>query len=184
MPRDTIVNQVDKRRCRELLSLLRKMTQSIEQHSKHLNKHIGMTGPQLVILQELAQGEMTVTELARKVSLSQGTVTDIIHRLEKKSLIQKRRAPLDKRCVLITLSEMCRLKLQRAPAPLQEKFTTAFLGLDEWEQLMILSAMNRVVDLMAADSGGQEVVSRVAWNVKDHLTKAPENRMDSDPTRS
>ncbi len=184
MPRDTIVKQVDNCRCKELLSLLRKMTQSIEQHSKHLNKHIGMTGPQLVILQELAQGEMTVTELARKVSLSQGTVTDIIHRLEKKSLILKRRASLDKRCVLITLSEMCRLKLERAPVPLQEKFTSAFLGLDEWEQLMILSVMNRVVDLMVADSEGQEAASRVSWNVKDCLTTTPENSMDSGPIRS
>ena len=105
-------------RCKELLILLRKITQAVDLHSKYLNKNFGLTGPQLIILQELSNGDMTVSELARKVSLSQGTVTDIIHRLEKKDLIIKRRSNQDKRRVLITLSEKCKVLLALAPPPL------------------------------------------------------------------
>ena len=132
--------------------LLRKITQAVDLHSKYLNKKFGLTGPQLIILQELSDGEMTVSELARRISLSQGTVTDIIHRLEKKDLIIRRRSNRDKRLVLITLSEKCKDLLAMAPPPLQEKFMSYFSQIEEWEQLMILSSMNRIAKMMSADS--------------------------------
>lgn len=146
------MDQVNSIRCRELLVLLRKITQAVDLHSKYLNKNFGLTGPQLVLLQELSNGEMTVSELARRISLSQGTVTDIIHRLEKKELIIKRRGNRDKRRVLITLSEKCKDLLTLAPPPLQETFTRYFSQIEEWEQLMILSSMNRIVQMMSAES--------------------------------
>ena len=146
------MDQVDTTRCRELLSLLRKITQSVDLHSKYLNKNFGLTGPQLILLQELSAGEMAVSELARRISLSQGTVTDIIHRLEKKGLIERRRSNRDKRRVLISLSEKCKDILILAPPPLQETFMINFSQLEEWEQLMILSSMNRVVKMMSAES--------------------------------
>ena len=146
------MDQVSKARCKELLILLRKIAQAVDLHSKYLNKNFGLTGPQLIILQELSNGEMTVSELALRISLSQGTVTDIIHRLEKKDLIIKRRSNRDKRRVLITLAEKCKDLLALAPPPLQEKFTNYFSQIEEWEQLMILSSMNRIVKMMSAES--------------------------------
>ena len=114
--------------------------------------NFGLTGPQLIILQELSNGELTVSGLARRISLSQGTVTDIIHRLEKKDLIIRRRSNQDKRRVLITLSEKCKDLLALAPPALQETFTNSFSQIEEWEQLMILSSMNRIVKMMSAES--------------------------------
>jgi DNA-binding MarR family transcriptional regulator len=146
------MDQVNNIRCKELLTLLRKIAQAVDLHSKYLNKNFGLTGPQLVILQELSNGEMTVSELARRISLSQGTVTDIIHRLEKKHLIIKRRGNRDKRHVLVALSEMCKDLLASAPPPLQETFMNYFSQIEEWEQLMILSSMNRIVKMMSAES--------------------------------
>ena len=146
------MDQVSDIRCRELLGLLRKISQAVDLHSKYLNKNFGLTGPQLVMLQELSDGELTVSGLARRISLSQGTVTDIIHRLEKKDLIIRRRSNQDKRRVLITLSEKCKDLLALAPPPLQETFTNSFSQIEEWEQLMILSSMNRIVKMMSAES--------------------------------
>jgi len=146
------LDQVSSIRCRELLFLLRKISQAVDLYSKYLNKNFGLTGPQLIILQELSNGELTVSGLARRVSLSQGTVTDIIHRLEKKDLIIRRRSSQDKRRVLITLSEKCKDLLALAPPPLQETFTNSFSQIEEWEQLMILSSMSRIVKMMSAES--------------------------------
>ena len=146
------MDQVSDIRCRELLGLLRKISQAVDLHSKFLNKNFGLTGPQLVMLQELSDGELTVSGLARRISLSQGTVTDIIHRLEKKDLIIRRRSSQDKRRVLITLSEKCKDLLALAPPPLQETFTNSFSQMEEWEQLMILSCMSRIVKMMSAES--------------------------------
>jgi DNA-binding MarR family transcriptional regulator len=146
------MDRVSSGRCKELLNLLRKITQAVDLHSKYLNKHFGLTGPQLGILQELSNGEKTVSELARSISLSQGTVTDIIHRLENKNLIVRRRGDRDKRQVLVALSERCKDLLALAPPPLQETFMSHFSQIEEWEQLMILSAMHRIAKLMSAHS--------------------------------
>lgn len=144
--------QVNTARCRELLELLRKITQAVDLHSKYLDKHFGLTGPQLSVIQQLTKGEMSVSQLARKVSLSQATVTDIVHRLEKKNLIVKRRDHRDKRRVNLTVSEKCLELLSLPPPPLQEAFMRYFSQIEEWEQLMILSSINRIAILMSAET--------------------------------
>lgn len=155
------MDQMNNVRCRDLVTLLRKITQAIDLHSKYLDKNFGLTGPQLTLLHELSQGEIAVSELARRVSLSQGTVTDIVQRLEKKELIVKRRSRQDKRRTLVTLSEKCRLLLNSDPPLLQEKFIASFICLEEWEQLMIMSSMNRVVEMMSMEKIEDTILSSV-----------------------
>lgn len=128
------------------------MIQAVDLYSKDLNKRCGLTGPQLVILKEVTTHQLiSVSELAKTISLSQGTVTDIINRLENKGLIVKARSQADKRRVLISPSEKCIDILRNAPPPLEATFTESFTELEDWEQQMILSSMNRLVKLMSAE---------------------------------
>ncbi|MFV0436884.1 MAG: MarR family winged helix-turn-helix transcriptional regulator [Desulfopila sp.] len=139
-------------RSKELLIGIRKITQAIDLHSKYLFKTTGITSPQLVILQELALVEsLSVSEISQSVSLSLGTVTEILARLEKKELISRRKSEVDKRRSLISLTEVGRQLLRQAPSPLQDEFTESFHSLEDWEQLMILSSINRVVSMMSAE---------------------------------
>lgn len=139
-------------RSKELLIGLRKITQAIDLHSKYLLKTVGITSPQLVILQELAQHEsLSVSVLSKNVSLSQGTVTEILNRLVKKNLISRRKSELDKRRSLISIAKAGTQLLQDAPSPLQYDFTKSFHSLKDWEQLMILSSIDRVVNMMSAE---------------------------------
>jgi DNA-binding MarR family transcriptional regulator len=138
-------------RCRDMLVSLRKITQAITLHSRDLSRRYGLTGPQLIILSEIANHQtLSVTELARYISLSQATVTDILNRLEKRGLIERARDSVDRRRVLIRITDQCHQILSQTPPPLQETFVERYGSLSEWEQLMILSALKRVVDLMSA----------------------------------
>lgn len=142
----------NKMRSRELLIGLRKITQAIDLHSKRLLKTAGITSPQLVILQELAECvSLSTSELAKAVSLTQGTVTAIIVRLEKNNLVSRRRSGKDKRRIHISITEEGKRLLKNAPSPLQEKFANSYYALEEWEQLMILSSINRIVSMMSAE---------------------------------
>ena len=137
---------------RELLVSLRKITQAIDLHSRALKRKFGLTVPQLVILQEVSlHQQISVSELARSVSLSQATVTDIVNRLTANGYLSKQRSDLDKRRVMITPLAKCHEILEKAPPPLQEMFIDKFSDLEHWEQLMLLSALNRIVNLMAAE---------------------------------
>lgn len=138
-------------RCKDMLISLRKITQAISLHSRDLNRRYGLTGPQLVILNEIANHQaVTVTQLAHLISLSQATVTDILNRLEKKELVERTRDAVDRRRVMIQITPRCREILDQAPPALQETFVERYTRLPEWEQLMILSAFKRTVDLMLA----------------------------------
>lgn len=137
---------------KELLIGLRKITQAIDLHSRYLLKTLGITSPQLVILHELSHFEsLSVSELSKFVSLSQGTVTEILIRLEKKGLIRRRKSEEDKRRSLISITQNGSQLLQAAPSPLQDRFLESFHSLEDWEQLMILSSIKRIVYLMSAE---------------------------------
>jgi DNA-binding MarR family transcriptional regulator len=140
-------------RRREVLRALRQIIQSVDLHSRHLLREHGITGPQLVILQEVASfGPMTVSQLAKATSLSQGTVTNILMRLERGGLVTRTRSETDKRRVYIETTETCRNVLASAPSPLHETFAERFGELAEWEQEMILSALKRLAAIMASEN--------------------------------
>lgn len=146
------MSDLDQNRCRDLLISLRKIIQAIDIHSKTLNKKFGLTGPQLIILQEIAtQGKIAITPLSKLTSLRQATVTDITKRLEAKGYIGRQKREDDKRSVSLFLTESGEKIIKTLPTPLQETFTNQFSKIDDWEQLMILSAFERVVNLMAAE---------------------------------
>ena len=139
-------------RCRNLLIALRKMIQAIDQHSTNLQKKFGLTGPQLILLQSIsAHDKVSVTQLSKNVSLSQATVTDITKRLENNGQITRTRDTDDKRKTNIALTEKGKAILNTVPPLLQEQFTERFSKLDNWEQLMIESAFERVVSMMSAE---------------------------------
>lgn len=150
-----MLNQIDisttQQRCKQMLISLRKIIQAISLHSKDLNKRYGLTGPQLMILNEISNQEwMSVSGLARCISLSQATTTDILIRLEKKGLVERIRDDKDRRRVKVGITPKCEEILSNAPPPLQETFVERYSSLTEWEQLMILSALERLVELMSA----------------------------------
>ena len=141
--RDTITNSV--------LISIRKIIQSIALNSKSLVKRVGLTGPQLLVLQEVTYaGEVSVGDVARAISLSQGTVTGILQRMEKRGLVTRRRSEVDRRRVLVQLTVEGRDLLKTSPPLMQEAFVDRFNSLPEWEQTMILCALQRLVSIMDA----------------------------------
>ena len=132
---------------------LRKIIQAIDLNSKSLIKRVGLTGPQLVILQEIGHSdEVSVGEIAKAISLSQGTVTGILERMEKRALVARRRSESDKRRVMVRITADGKKVLETAPPLMQESFVEQFNHLQEWEQSMILSSLQRLVSIMDAKS--------------------------------
>ena len=135
----------------EIVTALRRIIRAVDLHSKYLAQRYGLTGPQLVVLQFLAlHGPQTTGQLAEGVSLGQATLSDILERLGKKQLIERRRATEDKRRVINELTAAGRNAIKQAPPLLQERFTKALQGLEDWEQTLILSTLQRVAEMMHA----------------------------------
>lgn len=134
-----------------VMAALRRIIRAIDLHSCALVQRFGLTGPQLVILKALIEtSPQSVSALAAAVNLSQATVTGILDRLERKSMVTRERDSTDKRKVMVSPTSVAEDALAGAPPLLQEHFSEAFEGLADWEQTQILSSLQRIVTLMEA----------------------------------
>jgi len=143
---EEFLNRID-----EVLVSLRRVIRATDLHSKHLAKTTGLTAPQILLLQTIRdKGEVTIGELASDMSLSQATVTSILDRLERRQLVFRERSKEDKRKVHAYLTDDAHEMMKTAPMPLQEHFARQFGDLQEWEQTMIISSLQRVAQMMVA----------------------------------
>jgi DNA-binding MarR family transcriptional regulator len=136
-----------------VIAALRRIVRAIDLHSRHLVDHFGVTGPQLIALQELARlGRVPVGVLARNVHVSHPTMTGILDRLEKHGLVRRTRDTRDRRRMTVTpTAEGLRL-LDSAPSPLQDRFRFEFSKLEEWEQTYMLATLQRIAAMMDAEA--------------------------------
>ena len=136
-----------------VIAALRRIVRAIDLHSRHLVDEFGVTGPQLIALQELNRlGEVPVGVLARNVHVSHPTMTGILHRLEKRGLVRRVRDARDRRRMNVATTEKGRLILDQAPSPLQDRFRFELSKLEEWEQTQMLATLQRVAALMDAEA--------------------------------
>ncbi len=137
----------------EVLVALRQIIRAIDLHSRKLNKDAGLTGPQLVLMRAIQSSDalVTIRELSNNTNMSQATATTILDRLESRGLVQRQRSQLDKRKVHAHLTEAGKALLEKAPQPLQEDFVERFQTLDEWEQSLLLSSVQRISSMMKAE---------------------------------
>ncbi|MEM6708947.1 MAG: MarR family transcriptional regulator [Pseudomonadota bacterium] len=136
-----------------VLVALRQIIRATALSSRQLNKKVGLTSPQLLVLQAIQElGAVALSRLAGSVSLSQATVTTIIDRLEARGLVERRRSTVDKRVVHAALTASGCAMLDAAPRPLQDVFSARFADLEEWEQAMIVAAFQRVASMMNAEN--------------------------------
>ena len=135
-----------------MLIALRRVIRAIDVHSRSLVQTHGLTGPQSLILREIiSAGALTPGELARRVSLSQATVSDIVKRLENKCLLRRTQDQVDRRRVLISATAEGKKLQASAPPLLQETFVRRVQALNDWEQTLLLSSVQRIAALMDAE---------------------------------
>ena len=85
------------------------------------------------------------------MSLSLATVTTILNRLERNGLVNRVRSSVDRRRVIVTLTEAGQALQGSAPKPLQDSFVDRFSRLASWEQHSIVASLERVAAMMDAD---------------------------------
>ena len=135
----------------ELLVALRKVIRAIDIRSKELSRDVGLTGPQLIVLQQVGKHPgVMVKEIAQNITLSPATVTSILDRMESRGQINRVRSTQDKRKVGVFLTDVGQLLLDKAPLPLQEHFLNRFNAIEEWEQSQMVATMQRIATMMDA----------------------------------
>ena len=154
----------------ELVATLRRIARAIGLHSRLLLQKNGLTIPQLAALQAIERLQpIAVGVLAREIHLGAATVTGILGRLEKRGLVSRTRGSLDRRSVVIQLTDEGTQLVKEAPSLLQDRFRRELAKLPQWEQTMILATLQRVASMM--DTEGIEAGAELAAGVEAEGSK-------------
>lgn len=157
----------------DVLRALRRITRSIDLHSRKLATTFGLTAPQLVCLRVVGQmGCVTPSTIAREMALSQATVTGILDRLVARQLCARMRSDRDRRLVMIELTDAGRALLDQAPSPLQERFKAQLAQLGAEDQERIRSTLLQIVAMM----GGEDLE---AAPILSSTTHASDDELDA-----
>ena len=136
----------------ELLIALRRITRAIDLYSNRLQKDTRLTISQLLVMDAIVKiDKPTPSAIAKSILLSQATVTNLIDRLEKNGLVQRKRLGTDKRTINVVLTELGETKYEEAPELLQSGLLREYRKLESWEQHLLVSAVGRVASMMDAE---------------------------------
>lgn len=142
-----------------MLRSMRRIAQAIDVRSKEISRAVGLTIPQLIVLQSIRTlGEVTTQAVSRDAAMSPATVVAVIDKLEAKGLVERYRSLTDRRVVHTRLTPAGLASLAEAPALFSADFERAFRALPQAEQAALAEALATVAALMAqkAPPAGEE----------------------------
>jgi DNA-binding MarR family transcriptional regulator len=101
---------------------LRAIVRALRLNSHALERRIGISGAQLFVLQQLAEGPArSMNELAERTLTHQSSVSVVVSRLVERGLATRSASPSDARRSEIALSAKGRAMLRRAPVTVQSR---------------------------------------------------------------
>lgn len=143
----------------EILVKLRRIIRSINLESKKIEKELGISIPQLLVLKYLSDQKdyrAFAKDIKEYINLNASTVSGILSRLEGKGLLAKTMRSSDKRATYIVLTAKGADLLNNSPSTLQEKLSKRLLKLSTSQieeldrNIELLTTIMDVEDLDAA----------------------------------
>lgn len=129
-----------------VLKLFRVIFQSVNRHSHEVERKAGIGGAQLWALAEISgRPRITVTELAKAMSIHQSTASNLLEKLESQHYIARNRSDEDRRVVLLTLTPQGEEVLSKAPLPYRGVLSDALLKLDEPGLALLQASLEQLV---------------------------------------
>ncbi len=138
----------------DILIRLRKIVRSVNLESKRVEKEQGVSIPQLLCLQFLAEQEDYKTNAAKLkafLNLNASTISGILSRLEKKGLVAKLPKASDKRVTLISLTANGMELLQSAPITFQQKLSEKLQALPPKKLQIIIEGIDLLTQIMEVE---------------------------------
>ncbi|SFA90848.1 DNA-binding transcriptional regulator, MarR family [Poseidonocella pacifica] len=131
------------------LIALRRILRATERYGRDLAQAAGLTAAQFRVLQLVSESRpCTATDISRRMKISQATVTSLVDKLVAQGMVLRQRSERDRRQTHIEVTEKGARTARDAPDALQQRFVRTFEGLEDWEQSMLVSALERVAAML------------------------------------
>jgi DNA-binding MarR family transcriptional regulator len=139
----------------EVVDSFRRIVQLLRSSARRAERELGVSGAQLFVLQQLAEGPTaSLNELARRTLTHQSSVSVVVSRLVQRGLATRDRSPLDGRRIELNLTRAGRRLLRDTPSVPQMQLVEAVLRLPRSD----LKALARLLRKLAEATGASRVV--------------------------
>lgn len=138
----------------EILIHIRKIVRALNLESKRIQKEFGVSIPQLLCLNYLAESEdykATHKEVAGFLNLNSSTVSGIVSRLEKKGLVARLPKMGDRRVTYITLTSAGFKLLNHSPRLMHERLATSLQKLPVAQLSQMDSSLRTLIECLGID---------------------------------
>ncbi|MDO9527392.1 MAG: MarR family winged helix-turn-helix transcriptional regulator [Gemmobacter sp.] len=131
------------------LTAMRKILRTTERNSKALLNATGLSPSQLILMHVLEEsGEQTAGYVAARMGITQATTTVLIQKLEVLGMVERRKGDADRRQAWLSLTPKGVQALAISPDGTHSRFHREFSALKDWEQMMIVAALERVAAML------------------------------------
>jgi DNA-binding MarR family transcriptional regulator len=108
------------------------------------------------VLSTLVDGPRRITELAATETLAQPTVTQLVDKLEGRGLVTRGSAAVDRRVVMVAISDLGRERLEELRAVIRASMREALAGLPDAELTELAHAAETLGGLIEKLQPGRE----------------------------
>ena len=144
-------NTLDDGATRAALDAIRRIVQALRESSRWAERHVGLSGAQLFVLQKLAETPgVSINDLAARTHTHQSSVSTVVTRLVREGLVRRARAGHDGRSVTLSLSPQGRRTARRAPDVPQERLIRAIEQLPAARRRQLAGGLSQVARAMDA----------------------------------
>lgn len=133
------------------LIALRRILRATELYGRELKQSAGVTAVQFRALQIVGEkGCVTAKEISVRMRVAQATVTSLVDKLVREGMVVREKSEQDRRQTDIHITPKGQKTLSEAPDPLQQRFVRKFAAMEDWEQAMVVSSLERVAGMLDA----------------------------------
>ena len=134
------------------LVALRRILRATEISGRDLARSAGLTAAQFRVLQVVGEtGQTTAKAISTRMHVSQATVTALVDKLVLGGMVVREKSLSDRRQTNIVITDAGRKTVEDAPDPLQQLYVCRFNKLQDWEQAMLVAALERVATMLDAE---------------------------------
>lgn len=135
---------------RDVLDAVRRIVQALHESSRRAERHVGVTGAQLFVIQALADAPgASLNELAERTHTHQSSVSVVVTRLVDRGLVRRAKAEHDGRRLQLSLTRTGRQLAGRAPDLAQDRLIAAVNGLPARRRAVLADSLKELAQAVS-----------------------------------
>jgi DNA-binding MarR family transcriptional regulator len=136
---------------------IRRIVRALRLSSRAAEKALGVSGAQLFVLQQLAEGSAradaapSIAQLADLTATDPSSVSVVVSRLVARGLAARRASKADARRAEVLITPAGRALLRKAPSPVQARMLESIAGMDTGRRRELVAGLEAIVSAMGMD---------------------------------